>query len=84
MIAATTLEATAAAFGIAGSLLLALNGQRAAYGWLLFLASNAGWLAFAWLTGLQFLFAQQIGFTFTSLLGVWTWLVKPRLQRNHP
>lgn len=79
----TALEAFAAAFGLAGAALLALNGRHAAYGWLLFLASNAGWLTFAWLAGLHFLFIQQIGFTCTSLLGAWTWLIKPRLQRTH-
>ena len=77
----TTLEAAAAIFGLAGAFLLARNGRWAAFGWPLFLASNAAWLAFAWLASHPWLGLQQVGFTVTSLMGIWTWLVKPRLAR---
>jgi hypothetical protein len=72
-------EISAAAFGLAGTTLLALHGQHAGWGFAAFLASNAGWLAFAWTRRHWFMFAQQVGFTLSSLLGIWTWLLQPAL-----
>lgn len=69
------IEAVAAAFGLAGAWLLAAKGQHAAWGWWCFLASNAGWLAFGWTRRHWFLLAQQIGFTASSLWGIWTWVL---------
>lgn len=45
------------------------------------LISNIGWIAFG--AGHQhwFFIAQQIGFTVTSVLGVWTWLIHPALRQ---
>lgn len=71
------IELTAAAFGVLGTVLLALNGPRAGWGFVAFLASNAGWIAFAWIHAHWALLAQQLAFTVSSLLGVWVWLVKP-------
>jgi hypothetical protein len=68
----------AAAFGIAGTFLLANNGPRAGWGFIAYLASNAGWGAFAWIHGHWDLLGQQIAFTAASLLGIWRWLVLPR------
>lgn len=67
------IEAVAAAFGLAGSLLLAVKSRSAGWGFVLYLASNVGWLAFAYANGHWFMFAQQVGFTGISLLGIWTW-----------
>lgn len=75
-------ELFAMACGLLGSLLLALKGDRAALGWLLFAASNAGWLSFAFGHGHWFLFLQQIGFSITSLIGIWTWLWVPWIERR--
>jgi nicotinamide riboside transporter PnuC len=72
------IELTAAAFGVLGTVLLALNGARAGWGFVAFLASNAGWIAFAWMHSHWAMLAQQLAFTVSSLLGVWVWLVKPR------
>jgi hypothetical protein len=69
------IEAAAAVCGLLGAVLLAAKGQHAAWGWVAFLASNIGWIAFGWIRGHWFLVMQQIGFTATSLLGIWTWLV---------
>jgi hypothetical protein len=69
------IEIAAAAFGLAGAFLLASRGTYAAWGWIAFLASNVGWLAFAWIRRHWFLLAQQVGFTATSLLGIWRWLL---------
>lgn len=75
----TTIELLAAAFGVLGTVLLALNGPRAGWGFVAYLASNAGWIAFAWIHSHWGLLAQQIAFTASSLLGVWVWLVRPCL-----
>lgn len=73
-------EAIAAATGLLGSYLLAGGGRWAGIGWLAFLASNAAWLWFAWRQSHPGLFLQQVGFTGSSLLGIWIWLIRPRFQ----
>jgi len=45
------LELTGAAFGVLGTVLLALNGRRAGWGFVAYLASNAAWIGFAWIHG---------------------------------
>lgn len=77
------IEISAAVFGVLGTLLLALNGPRAGWGFVAYLVSNAGWIAFAWIHAHWALLAQQLAFTVSSLLGVWVWLVKP-LRENWP
>lgn len=69
--------------GLLGSLLLALKGDRAALGWLLFAASNVGWLSFAHGHGHWFMFIQQIGFSITSAIGIWRWLIEPAIEKNY-
>lgn len=73
-------EWIACAFGLAGALLLAINGRYARYGWVLFIASNAGWIAYGYMTGAMGLVVQQIGFSITSALGIYQWFIKPRSQ----
>jgi nicotinamide riboside transporter PnuC len=60
-------------FGLTGAFLLALNNRYSGYGFYLFLISNAAWIAFAMLTSVQALSVQNIGFTLTSLLGIYRW-----------
>jgi hypothetical protein len=69
------IEIVAASTGLAGAALLAFNGNHAGWGWVAYLASNAGWIAFAALRGHRFLLAQQVGFTATSILGIAKWLL---------
>lgn len=76
----TPLELTAGAFGILGTLILALNGRHAGWGFVAFLASNAGWIVFAVNHNHLGLLTQNIVFTATSALGVWIWLVRPHLH----
>jgi hypothetical protein len=71
------LEAAAAAFGLAGAWLLAAKGEHAAWGWWFFLGSNAGWLAFGWIRRHWFLLLQQVGFTASSVWGIWNWIGVP-------
>jgi hypothetical protein len=68
------IEAAAALCGLAGALLLAAKGPHAGWGWVAFLASNTGWLAFGLMRRHWFLLLQQVGFTATSVLGIWRWL----------
>jgi hypothetical protein len=75
-----SIEIGAAAFGILGTVLLALRGPHAGWGFVAYLGSNAAWLTSSWLQGQWPLFAQQIAFLASSLLGIWLWLVRPRLQ----
>lgn len=79
-ILANPAEAVATATGLAGAYLLASRTRWAPLGWLSFLASNAAWLYFAWQKDHPGLFLQQVGFTGSSLLGIWQWIVRPRLQ----
>lgn len=73
-------EVIAAVCGLLGSLLLALKGQSAPWGWMFFMISNVGWLAFSYGFGHWFLLVQQIGFSITSAIGIWKWLIEPRLD----
>jgi len=73
------LEISAAVFGVLGTWLLARRGERAGWGFIAYLASNAGWLAFAWSYQHWGLLVQNIAFTACSLYGIWTWLLQPRL-----
>jgi hypothetical protein len=69
------IEACAAACGLAGAFLLASKGTYAGWGWVAFLGSNAGWIVFGAIRRHWFLVLQQLGFTVTSVLGIWRWLL---------
>lgn len=71
------IEISAAFFGVLGTLLLAGRSRAAGWGFVAYLASNAGWLAFAWERALWALFLQQLVFTLCSVYGVWMWIVRP-------
>lgn len=74
------IEIVAAAFGVLGTVLLALRGPRAGWGFVAYLVSNAGWIGFAWIHGHWAMLAQQLAFAVSSLVGVWMWLLKPMLD----
>lgn len=67
--------------GLLGSLVLALKGKNAGRGWVLFALSNTGWLVFGYGHGHWLFFVQQIGFSITSAIGIWNWLIAPRLDQ---
>lgn len=69
------LECVAAVAGLSGAFLLASATPMAAWGWLAFLASNGAWIAFAVRRRLRWLLLQQIGFTGTSILGIYNWMI---------
>jgi nicotinamide riboside transporter PnuC len=74
------IEWVAAVAAVAGTLLLARKSARAGWGFVLYLVSNAGWIASALHHGAWALLAQQAVFVATSLWGVWVWLVQPLLE----
>lgn len=76
------IELTAAAFGVLGTVLLALNGPRAGWGFVAYLVSNAGWILFAWIHAHWGMLAQQLAFTASSGLGIYVWLWKPHAARK--
>lgn len=57
--------------GLAGAYVLAKNTGNSKWGWFGFLGANIFIGAFAYMIGAHALLLQQIGFTFTSLMGVW-------------
>lgn len=76
------IEIIAATFGIVGTLLLATKGRFAGLGFIAFLVSNTGWLIFSYAHAHWAMFGQQVGFTISSLLGAWIWIVKPVLDKR--
>jgi hypothetical protein len=74
----TIIETLAAVCGLAGTLLLAMRGPRAGWGFVLYLVSNAGWICFAVAGDHLALLVQQIGFTATSAYGAYVWLARDR------
>lgn len=63
-------------FGLIGSLLLALNMPISGLGFLAYLVSNVAWLYHGFTTRTWSMCVMQIGFTATSFLGVFNWIIK--------
>lgn len=57
--------------GLLGAFLLATNTKASKFGWFAFLAANVAMIAFAMLIDARGLLLQQVGFTATSLLGIY-------------
>ncbi len=64
-----------AALGLLGAALLAANVRHSPWGWVFFLASNVAWITFGLRAGVPGMVVMQVGFTLTSLLGVWRWIM---------
>lgn len=60
--------------GLFGAFLVATHTSFYGYGFLAFFLSNIFWLSFARKQGLSGLLMMQLGFTATSLLGLFRWL----------
>ncbi len=73
-------EMLSAALGLLGAILLATRSRYAGLAFVAWFVSNIGWLIFGAGHDHWFFFAQQIGFTVTSVLGIWNWLVRPALR----
>jgi len=61
--------------GLLGSFLLALNNNYSGWGFIAFLVSNAAWLFYSVQTKTWSMCIMQIGFTLTSILGVYSWIL---------
>lgn len=70
------------AMGLGGSLLLALNCRVSGWGFVLFLVSNVFWISFGLLTDAPGIVVMNLGFSGTSLMGVWKWLVLPAIEHH--
>lgn len=75
------LEMFSAALGLLGAALLASRSRWAGWAFVAWLLSNIGWIVFGAGNQHWFFIAQQIGFTVTSLLGIWNWLIHPALRQ---
>jgi len=60
-----------------GAFLLATNSRFSAYGWIFFLLSNTAWIIFSIREDNAPLLLMNIGFTLTSLLGLYRCFVAP-------
>lgn len=78
MRAALALETAAAVFGMLGAMLLA-TAYPPGLGFGAFLVSNVAWLAFSASHRHWRMFAQQVVFLLTSIVGLWNWWLGPLL-----
>jgi hypothetical protein len=60
--------------GLIGSLLLAVNAEYSGWGFVAFLVSNAAWFYYGVKTKTWSMCVMQIGFTLTSILGIYRWM----------
>lgn len=67
--------------GLLGSALIAWKGDWSKYGFLAYLASNLCWIAFGIQTQAWGLVVMQIGFTVTTLAGIYSWF-RPDCANN--
>lgn len=74
----SALEWSGAVLGLAGSALLAANTRHSGWGFVAYLLSNACWIGFALHGDAYGLLTMQIGFTLTSALGIYRWLLSRR------
>ncbi len=72
------LELLSAVLGVTGTLLLAVRSRYAGWAFVAYLISNIGWITFGAIHSHWGLLAQHVVFSLTSLIGIWTWLLKPR------
>lgn len=69
------LEWSGSTTGLLGAGLLATNSAVSGYGFVAFLVSNLFWIGYATSTRAWGLRAMQVGFTATSLVGIWRWFI---------
>lgn len=77
-----TVDWLACLAGLLGAALLACNNRYSKWGWMAFLLSNICWIAYSVAQNDYALLTQQAGFTVTSLIGVYKWLVAPSICNN--
>lgn len=75
-----TIEWIGCITGLSGAAILAANRPYSGWGFALFLTSNVNWIVFGLMSHASALVVMQLGFTATSLMGVWKWLILPKLN----
>lgn len=70
-----SLEIFGSVTGLLGAALLSLNNEYSGFGFVLFLFSNFAWMGFGYIKGYTWLVIMQVGFTLTSLAGIYNWLI---------
>jgi len=65
--------------GVIGSLLLAAKHRKAAWAFVLYFISSCSWILYGVMAGAPGLITMQIVFIGTALLGIYTWLIVPRI-----
>lgn len=74
------LEWAGSLLGLLGAFLVARNDRWSGYGFIAFLASNVFLIGFALLAEKFGLLTMQLGFTVTSALGIYHWLIAGRTR----
>jgi nicotinamide riboside transporter PnuC len=75
-------EILSALLGMVGALLLATRSRYAGWAFVAWLISNIGWIVFGAGNQHWFFMLQQAVFTATSVIGIWTWLVRPQQRQT--
>lgn len=68
--------------GVIGSLMLAAKHRKAAWAFVLYFISSCSWILYGVMTGAPGLITMQIVFIGTALLGIYTWLIVPRMSEQ--
>lgn len=74
-------EVAGAANGLLGAWLLAFKTPYAKFGWVAYLISNVFWLAFALILARQWMLVQTVGFTVSSVVGLWNHVLPETFKR---
>ncbi|HDR9103598.1 TPA: hypothetical protein QDB04_000318 [Burkholderia vietnamiensis] len=72
-------EWAGAILGLLGSLLLALKLDISGWGFAAFLVSNLFWLAYGIKNRAWGLVTMQLGYSITSVMGIYNWFIKPSI-----
>lgn len=65
--------------GLLGAAILAAHGTNADWGFVFFLMSNVFFIIFSIKAKLSWLFIMQVGFTATSVIGIYNGILSPYL-----
>jgi hypothetical protein len=68
------LEWSGCGIALIGAYLLAHKTDYTGYGFIFYLLSNVLWMVYGIITRAWGMIVMQVGFTYTSLLGVYNWL----------
>lgn len=63
--------------GVIGALIIAVNKPWSRWGFILFLFSNAAWLAQGLLVKSGGMIVMQVAYAVVNAIGVWRWIIVP-------